>query len=98
MLPVIYYPPAKKYFKKLKDKTLKNKFEEAIKEIRSDYKVGEMKIGDLAGIYGYDIYWNKINYEIAYKVDMLENGELVIVIMAGTRENFWNELKKYIKN
>lgn len=97
MLAVIYYPPAKKFFKKLKDRILKKKFEEAILEIRDDPKIGERKVGDLAGIYGYDIYYNNTNYEIAYKIATLEDGTIIIIIMAGTRENFWNELKKYIK-
>jgi mRNA interferase RelE/StbE len=96
MLPVIYYPPAKKFFKKLKDNGLKKKFKESIEEIRQDYNIGSKKKGDLSGIYGYDIYHNKINYEIAYTIDILEDGEVVIIIMAGTRENFYNELKKYL--
>ncbi|MBN1469287.1 MAG: type II toxin-antitoxin system RelE/ParE family toxin [Fusobacteriaceae bacterium] len=93
----MYYPPAKKFFKKLKDKTLKEKFKEAIDEIRNDYNIGSKKVGDLAGIYGYDIYYNKTNYEIAYTINTLEDGTVVVIIMAGTRENFWNELKKYLK-
>ena len=97
MLPVIYYPPAKKYFKKLKDKMLKKKFEEAIIDIRTDPQIGEQKVGDLAGIYGYDLYHNNTNYEVAYVLQTLDDGTIVVVIMAGTRENFWNEVKKYIK-
>ena len=96
MLPIIYYPPAKKYFKKLRDKVLKKKFGNAITEIRLEPGVGEKKVGDLAGIYGYDVYYDGTNYEIAYKIDTLDDGTVVIVILAGTRENFWNELKKYI--
>ena len=96
MLPVIYFPPAKKYFKKLKDKQLKNKFKDAIIEIQNDPSVGEQKKGDLAGVYGYDVYYNKTNYEIAYKV-IKQDGEYVIIIMAGTRENFWDTVKDYIK-
>ena len=69
MLPIIYYPPAKKFLKKIKDKNLKEKFKEAIDEIRTDYSAGSKKVGDLAGIHGYDIYYNKINYEIAYTID-----------------------------
>jgi mRNA interferase RelE/StbE len=57
-----------------------------------------MKKGDLAGIYGYDIYYCKANYEIAYTLDELPDGTIIIIIMAGTRENFWNEVKKYIKS
>ena len=60
------------------------------------HAIGEAKIGDLAGIYCYDVYYNKTNYEIAYTVEIHDN-EIVVVIMAGTRENFYDELKKYMK-
>ena len=43
-----------------------------------------------------DIFYNKTNYELAYRVEYVEN-KMIIVIMAGTRENFYNELKRYIK-
>ena len=58
--------------------------------------VGEAKVGDLIGVYGYDIYYNKTNYELAYTVEYVED-QIVVVIMAGTRENFYDELKKYWK-
>jgi hypothetical protein len=29
-------------------------------------------------------------------VSMLENGEIIVIIMAGTRENFYKELKRYL--
>lgn len=90
-------PPAYKFFKKLKDKKLKNLFQEAINKIAEDYTVGEMKTGDLRGIYSLDVYYNKTNYELAYTVELVNN-TLVIVIMAGTRENFYNELKAYLKS
>lgn len=89
-------PPARNYIKKIKDRKLKAEFHEALKKIRDDYAVGELKSGDLAGIYGYDIYYNQTSYEIAYKVRFEEN-RIIIVIMAGTRENFYEELKRYIK-
>ena len=41
---------------------LKEKFAEAIKKIKENPEIGEMKKSDLAGIYGYDIFYNKINY------------------------------------
>ena len=58
--------------------------------------MGELKAGDLAGVYDYDIYYNKTNYELAYTIERID-GELVVVVMAGTRENFYDELKRYIK-
>ncbi len=97
MLPVTYTPIAEKYFKKLKDKQLKNVFKEAIMSIRENPDIGDAKTGDLNGIYNLDIYHNRTNYELAYRVSQLENGDMVVIIMAGTRENFYKELKRYIK-
>ncbi len=36
------------------------------------------------------------NYELAYTV-IEEDEENVVVILAGTRENFYKELKRYMK-
>ncbi len=96
MTDVKFLPPARKYFKKLKDKKLLKKYQEAIDAIAEDYTVGEAKTGDLSGIYCYDVFYNKTNYEIAYTVEYIED-EVVVVIMAGTRENFYKELKNYMK-
>lgn len=94
---VIISTGAVKYFKKLKDKKLKEKFAEAIKKIKENPEIGEMKKSDLAGIYGYDIFYNKINYELAYTIK-IEDKKIVIVLLAGTRENFYKTLKKYLKS
>lgn len=96
MTEVRFLPPAAKFIKKLKDKKLKNLYHDAVDKIREDYTVGEAKTGDLSGIYGYDIYYNKTNYELAYTVEYLEN-VVVVVIMAGTRENFYDQLKLYMR-
>ncbi len=97
MLPVRFAPPVAKYIKKLKDKKLKELYRKAIDDICVDYTIGEPKSGDLSGLYGYDIYYNKTNYELAYRVEEID-GEIIVVVMAGTRENFYDELKRYIKN
>ena len=96
MTEVRFLPPAAKFLKKLKDKRLKGLYREAIDKIREDPMVREAKVGDLSGVYGYDIYYNKTNYELAYTVEYVED-QIVVVIMAGTRENFYDELKKYWK-
>ena len=36
------------------------------------------------------------NYELAYRVRQLDD-LIIIIIMAGTRENFYEELKRYIR-
>lgn len=97
MHKVIILPAAAKYLKKIKEKKLKQLFREAIEMIAEDYTVGTVKTGDLQGIYGYDIYYNKTNYELAYTVEYVDD-KVVVVIMAGTRENFYEQLKRYMKS
>jgi len=58
--------------------------------------IGQPKRGDLSGIYWFDIKYKGINYEIAYTISEV-NGKKLIVLLAGTRENFYEELKRYIK-
>ena len=98
MLEVIFLPPAAKFIKKIKDKKLKNLYKQAIAEISVDPFIGEEKKGDLSGVYGYDIYYNKTNYELAYTLEENDSGEVVVVILAGTRENFYEQLKNYWNN
>ena len=92
-----FLPPAAKYFKKLKDKHLKKIFQEAVDAILENPMIGEEKQGDLRGIRSYDIYYRKVNYELAYMI-VFEDEELVVVIMAGTREYYYDELKRYLKS
>ena len=95
MTEVRFLPPTAKFLKKCKDKKLKLLYQETIDKIKEDHTIGKAKNGDLAGIYGYDIYYNKTNYELAYRVEYIDN-KIIVVIMAGTRENFYNELKRYM--
>ena len=96
MAEVRFLPPAAKYLKKIKDKKLKTLYREAIDKISADHTVGEAKTGDLSGIYGYDIFYNKTNYELAYTVEYVGD-KIIVVVMAGTRENFYEQLKRYLK-
>lgn len=89
-------PKANKYIKKLKEKILLKKLKEAILEIQKNPYIGEMKKGDLAGIYGFDVFYNNTNYEISYKI--YPNKNIIVVILIGTRENFYQELKNYIQS
>jgi len=95
MTEVRFLPPAAKYLKKIKDKNLKKLYQNAVDAIVEDHTIGETKHGDLSGIYCYDIFYNKTNYELAYRVEYVDN-KIIVVIMAGTRENFYEELKNYI--
>lgn len=88
-------PQAERYFRKIKEKPLKQAFQDALKSISADPYSGSEKVGDLSGIYGWDVYYARTNYEIAYRI-YEENGKLVVVILAGTRENFYKELKRHL--
>ena len=97
MYEIKFLPRAEKEIKKIKDKKLKGKIKDALIKLSENPYIGQAKKGDLSGIYGYDVYYNKTNYEISYKIYEVDNKK-IIVILIGTRENFYKELKKYINN
>lgn len=68
MYELRYTSTAQRYFKKVKEKGLKKVFQEALCRIAENPFCGSAKVGDLAGIYGYDVYYNRTNYEIAYRI------------------------------
>ncbi len=96
MYEIRFTGAAEKYLKKVKEKGLRKVFQEALEKISGDPYIGELKTGDLAGVCCYDIYYGKTNYEFVYRI-YEEDGQMVVVILAGTRENFYNELKRYMK-
>ena len=96
MYEIKFLPRAEKEIKKIKDKKLKGKIKDALIKLSENPYIGQAKKGDLSGIYGYDVYYNKTNYEISYKIYEVDNKKIIVIII-GTRENFYKELKKYIK-
>ncbi len=66
-----FHACCEKYFKKSKDKPLKTAFKEAIMSIRENPDIGDAKTGDLKGLYSLDVYNNRINYELAYRISHL---------------------------
>ena len=97
MAELIVLQPAEKYLKKLKDKKLKQLYKETIDAILANPEIGKEKTGDLKGVRCCDIYYNKTNYELAYRVEY-EGDKIIVVIMAGTRENFYEALKRYLND
>jgi mRNA interferase RelE/StbE len=96
MCKVSYSKAAERYLKKIKDKQLLAAFKTAIDRLKIDPYIGAQKVGDLRGIYGYDVKYNSTNYELAYRI-YEENSQLIVVLLAGTRENFYDELKRILK-
>lgn len=95
MYEIRFTGAAEKYLKKIKDKALKKVFREALEKISIDPYIGKPKTGDLAGVYCFDVYYSKTKYELAYKV-YEEDNQIVVVTLVGTRENFYDELKRYM--
>ena len=94
MYELRFMQAAERYFKKLKEKGHQSAYREALNKISANPYIGSLKTGDLAGIYCFDVYYSGTNYEIAYRI--YENdGNIVVIIMAGSRENFYKELKNY---
>ena len=96
MYELLFSSAAERYFRKLKDKRLLAKLKDALLLIQENPYIGQAKRGDLSGIYGYDVYQNKTNYEIAYSIFEV-GGKKIVVLLAGTRQNFYEELKRLIK-
>jgi mRNA interferase RelE/StbE len=93
---IFFSSAAERYFKKLKERPLKNAYKEALTAISTDPYCGTPKHGDLAGIYSCDMKYQGVSYEIAYTIHD-SNGKKIVVVLAGTRENFYEQLKKYIR-
>lgn len=85
----------KQYLKKIKEKPLRQKFVNAIyDEIAKNPYAFDVKVGDLAGYYTYSFKYKGIAYRIAYSIN---NNELsILIILAGTHEDFYQELKRII--
>lgn len=99
MLDFEVMPSAERFFKKIKtsDPELFQLYKKAITKICDNPHIGTFKKGDLTGYMSYDIIHNDINYEMAYVIAKNDDGKIILVVLAGTRENFYEELKKYIK-
>jgi mRNA interferase RelE/StbE len=96
MYEIRFSAAAQKYFKKLRDKKLKNAFYEALHKIIGNPYICTQKSGGLATVYCYDVHYNELNYELAYLISEIE-GQIIIIILAGTRENFYEALKRTYK-
>ena len=94
---ILFLPPATKFLKKLKDKKLKWLFKDEIDKISLDPYSGEAKSGDLSGVYCCEIRFNKTDYRLAYTLVEIKPSITIVVILAGTHENFYEGLKRYMK-
>ncbi|MED3982373.1 type II toxin-antitoxin system RelE/ParE family toxin [Priestia megaterium] len=101
MTSVLPYKLRKRAAKELKriresDKALYNKMNVAIQSIQRDPLIGGAKKGDLKGYFCLDVKHMGINYELCYTLEQDENGNIVVVVLMGPRENFYPTLKRYL--
>lgn len=83
-----------KKVKKLNDKE-KLELDNEIKEIIQNPSIGSEKKGDLRGIFMHKFNLQNQLYLLAYRVMKEESIEL---IMLGPHENYYRDLKTYLKN
>lgn len=78
--------------------SIATKIVESMDAIRTNPYIGDLKHGDLKGIRCLDFYVSGTNYELAYDIEEDEDGNITIVLLLliGTRENFYNELKRFL--
>lgn len=95
MNKLIILPSVTRFLKKIGDQPLKDKFRTAIDQIRGEPYIGEPATGDLGGLYFCNILHNKTSYELIYTI-IEDDGRAVIFILAGSRENLYQELKHYM--
>jgi mRNA-degrading endonuclease RelE of RelBE toxin-antitoxin system len=71
----------------------KKRLDEEIKKIAKDAAVGEEKKGDLRGVFVYKFIIHALQYLLSYRLA----GDRLEVIMIGSHENYYRDLKRYIK-
>ena len=66
----------------------------AVKEVISDPQIGVEKRGDLKGVYVHKFKIQGVQYLLSYRF----MGEDLELIMIGPHENYYRDLKSYLKN
>jgi len=64
-------------------------------------EIGKLKIADLAGIRVHKFQFNRQNYLMAYRLSEQDPSNLFLMIdfyQVGSHENFYDDLKRYLKH
>ena len=81
--------------KKKSKKTFQKKLDENIKLVSKKPAIGELKKGDLSGVRVHKFRFGSDQILLAYKADI--KNKKIILYAFGTHENFYRELKRYMK-
>lgn len=75
-------------------KSQKLQLDKQVRRILEDPAIGSEKKGDLRGIHVHKFKLKTIQYLLAYRIA----GENLELIMIGPHQNYYRDLKKYIKS
>ncbi len=89
----ILYKSAFRKFVKKQTRPFQLVVEDETEKIRNKPDIGETKKGDLAGFRVRKFTFQKKEYLIAYELQ----SDCIVFYMIGAHENFYRELKRYIK-
>ena len=89
---ILYKSPFKKFVKK-QNRAFQLAIEDEAEYIKNSPEIGETKKGDLSDILIHKFDFQRQGYLMAYKLQK----DHITYYMIGTHENFYRELKCYIK-
>jgi len=87
---------SRSFEKKVKkmSKSEKDVLDREIRKIAENPGVGEEKKGDLKGVFVYKFNFKATQYLLAYR----KAGSDLELVMIGSHENYYRDLKHYLKN
>jgi len=86
---------AKQVLKKIKDKTLLRRYQATMRDICERPFEGDPKVGGLDGLFTVGFRYVDGEHRVAYTVVEDEGTDpFVLILLVGTRENFYKELKR----
>ena len=94
-----YKRPFAQYVKKA-HKPLQLAIEDAVELVCESPEIGELKVGDLAGIRVYKFRFNRQEYLVAYRTRSKELPLEFLIIdfyQVGSHENFYDDLKHCVR-
>jgi len=72
----------------------KKRLDDQVRKIIDDPSIGSKKKGDLRGVYVHKFKLQKVQFLLAYRFA----GENLELVMIGPHENYYRDLKSYLKS